>query len=177
MSHGGVASAFCKSADTGSVITVTNNHLNRLGNKNRILRLFGNRFWSVEVVFLSNEGRVCATLYFLRALRSDGLSEISVKVYRQQEIPGPDSSLLPSRYSARVFKNCLDFETKITPSAPATQQQHSTDFVLSCLMRFSGCRAPCELLPSAWRDYQTEAEKEGLKPHTDELNDPRCGKL
>jgi hypothetical protein len=174
----GVASGFCKSADTGSVITVTNKHLNWSAMKNRILRPFGNRFWSVEVVFLSSEGRLCAVLYLLRALRSEGLWEISVKVYRQQEIPSPDYRLLvPSRYSARVFKNFLDFKTEMTPSAPARQHQHSTDFALSWLMRLWGCREPCELLPTAWRDYQTAAEKEGLTPHTDELNDPRCGKV
>jgi hypothetical protein len=173
----GVTSGFCKSADAGYAAVVRNDALDRLGLRSSALRPFGNRAWSAEAVVLTDHDRVCAVLYFLRALRSDGVREVSVHVYDQQNLSNPFYRQPPYDVSARVYKDSLDFTTRLTIDSTNDQRQHALDFDLSCLSRVGGCRQPCELMPSVWLDYQRRARAEGLALPPDEFSDPRCKRV
>jgi hypothetical protein len=126
---------------------------------------------------VTDHDRVCAVLYFLRALRSDRVREVSVHVYDQQNLLTPPYSQPPYEVSARLYKDSLDFTTKVTVDATSEQRQHALDFDLSCLSHVGGCQQPCELMPSVWFDYQRRARAEGLAVPPDELGDPRCKRL
>jgi hypothetical protein len=54
-----------------------------------------------------------------------------------------------------------DFTAQVYPEGTQDHRQHACDFDLTCLAQFGGCRGICELMPSAWVDYQKEAQKKG----------------
>lgn len=172
-----VGSGYCDPSAKPHSVYVANSGLNWLGRTSRLLRPFGNRHWSVEVAFLMNHERLCAVVYHVRAFRSDGVWEIAVRADYQERSESPVYTQPPYQVSARIFKNFLDFTTSFTTDATEVQRQHALDFDLTCLTRWQGCRAPCELMRSAWLDYQENARKQGLEMRHDELDDSRCTKL
>lgn len=172
----GSANTLCSSANAGQAAVVTDGSLNWLGLKNAAFRPFGNRYWSVETVFLTSKGHVCALLYFLRGLRADVVYEVSVRVYHLQGISTPAYTLPPYYVFTRIYKSNLDFSVAFTTEATEIQRQHALDFDLSCLSRFGGCREGCEIMPSAWLDVKIDAKENGWAIPADELADTKCQK-
>lgn len=170
----GTVSGLCSSASAGQSAVVDSGGLNWLGLKNAAFRPFGNRYWSVETVFLTSKGRVCAVLYFVRGLRADGNYEVSVRVYYQQDLSTPAYTQPPYYVFTRIYKNALDFSVAFTTEATEIQRQHALDFDLSCLSRFGGCREGCEIMPSAWLDVKGDAKENGWTIPADELADTKC---
>ena len=51
----------------------------------------------------------------------------------------------------------------LTNQASASEREHAYAFSLACLIKpGGGCDLPCDYLPLAWRDWQSELEKEGF---------------
>ena len=49
----------------------------------------------------------------------------------------------------------------LTTQASATQREHAYAYSLDCLTKVGGgCDLPCDYLPAAWRDWQSELEKQ-----------------
>ncbi|MGB8837614.1 MAG: hypothetical protein WCC67_12760, partial [Candidatus Acidiferrales bacterium] len=69
-----------------------------------------------------------------------------------------------------------DLSASVTTLGGPKDHQRAFDFDLSCLSRLGGCRGVCELMPSAWIDYQKKAQEKGLDLPADELADPYCQK-
>jgi hypothetical protein len=171
-----VASGFCVSTTAGRSVTLRNDTLNWLGQKSQILRPFGNRVWSVEVVVLTENGRLCSVLYLVQALRSDGNWQVMVYAYDEGDSSSRMYSPSPYETSARVYKSMFELRAKLTLSATAEQRERALGFDLSCLARFGGCQQPCEILPSAWLDYQGEAHENGWEIPPQEISG-RCKSL
>lgn len=76
--------------------------------------------------------------------------------------------------------NIVWFDVQATSEAQPEDRQKALAFDLSCLRRFGGCRAVCELMPAAWLDWREQMRKEGYplpEEADDPLNDRRCEKL
>jgi len=171
-----VASGFCVSTTAGRSVILGNDTLNWLGRKSRVLRPFGNRVWSVEVTVLTENGRVCSVLYSVQALRSDGNWQVVVHAYDQADSSSRMYRPSPYETSARVYKSMFELRAQLTLRATAEQRERALGFALSCLARFGGCQQPCELLPSAWLDYQGEAHQNGWEVPPEEISG-RCKSL
>jgi hypothetical protein len=87
---------------------------------------------------------------------------------------GPNSEEVRYDVSAGSIRNIRSFNTRITTDATPYEARRAFNFDLSCLTRFGGCRAGCEVMPSAWLDYQEKAKEKGEAVPADELADPRC---
>jgi hypothetical protein len=60
---------------------------------------------------------------------------------------------------------------RATSDAPLEDRHKALAFDLSCLKKFDGCRTACELLPSAWLDWQTQGYAS-----PEDMNPPWCEK-
>jgi len=156
--------------------SVSNPDLNWLGGMSPSLRPFGNRYWMVDISFGIAGGRLCAVVYYIRALRADGEYEVLVKV-SDEVFPSPLYSPPPYQISAQTFKNFLRFNVYLTTAATPDERQRALGFDLSCLTRHNGCSSGCEIVPEAWIDLQKNAHPEGQALPVEEINNPKCKQL
>ena len=162
-------SGFCQSPDNSHSVEIRNEGLNWLGEKAAWLRPFGNRLWSISVTMVMSHGRVCWVSSWVRAYAWKAPEEIEGESNSVLAYPGEQAY----RVSAGDQRNIRLISVQVSTAATAEQMRHASDFDLSCLAG-CGCRATCELLPSAWFDYQTEAREKGWSLPPEEANDPRC---
>lgn len=163
------ATGVCPSNSTHSV-EIRSEGLNWLGLNSAWLRPFGNRIWSVSALIATSQGRVCWISLWANAV----LWDIPQQLQAETDAVLDDSVGEAHHVSTGTRRNISFIRIQISPNATSQQMQSAADFDLSCLTRIGGCRATCELLPSAWVDYQIEARKEGWSLPNDELNDNRC---
>ena len=164
-------SGFCQSPDNSHSVEIRSEGLNWLGEKAAWLRPFGNRVWSISVTIVMSRGRVCWVSSWVRAYAWKAPQEVEAESNLVLGHPGDQSYSV----SVGVQRDISSIRVEVFPTwATAEQTLHASDFDLSCLARFGGCHAPCELLPSAWLDYQAEAREKGWSLPPDEMNDARC---
>jgi hypothetical protein len=170
------SSSMCASADSSSSIRISSDALNDLGTKFPKLRLVGLRPWGVVATFLLDRGKVCYFEYSLGTVPRSDRNEMHLTVVSVPSMSS-DNQAKYEFYSARysVARGYIhNFTTQLYPEATADQRRRAFDFDLSCLTKLQGCKNPCEVMPSAWIDYQKDAkEKDGEGP-ADELADFRC---
>jgi len=172
------ASGFCNPQDDdGHSVAISNGTLNWLGQRSPLLRPFGNRVWTASAVFLTSNGNVCGILYFVRAFRGDGMSEVAVDVNYLQAFSSLDFTGPPYLVDIYMRKGFLSFKTTLTTNASAEQRTHALDINLTCLSHAGGCRTGCEIMPSAWLDFQRQAQSQGWPLPAEEQGDSRCKKL
>jgi hypothetical protein len=139
-------------------------------------RPFGNQAWGVYAHLATDRGRLCAVLYRIRAYPGAHGMELEAAVddvRSDSNFALPD---MPYEADARIFKNIDSFRTRMSTKATDDQRRRALDFDLSCMARFGGCRAVCELVPSAWLDAQERARQEGVSLPANDEQDPRCPK-
>jgi hypothetical protein len=90
----------------------------------------------------------------------------------EEDFDNPD--LAPYAVSLGSMKGTQYVRSKVTTKATDGQAQRAFNLDLNCLTRLGGCRLRCEVMPSAWLDYQKEAKEKGWDLPPDELADPRC---
>ncbi len=73
-----------------------------------------------------------------------------------------------------VGGNVWQFFANLKLGAKPEELKLAFDFGLSCLGRFGGCAAACELMPAAWMEYEKKAEERNLEIPRHELNNKRC---
>jgi hypothetical protein len=162
---------FCQSPDNTHSVEIRSEGLNWLGEKAAWLRPFGNRLWSINVTMghESRSGLLVSTWVDAYAWKAP--QEVEAESNLVLGHPGDQSYSV----SVGVQRDISSIRVEVFPTwATAEQTLHASDFDLSCLARFGGCHAPCELLPSAWLDYQAEAREKGWSLPPDEMNDARC---
>jgi hypothetical protein len=169
---------YCDKVDSVRSTEVSSRILNRVGRKNPGLRWFGNSAWEVQAHFAIAKGQVCFVEYSISAnpsTYSKGARFVlnSTATYYHPFAAFPDFSY---GVGLRNVHNFHDLSAAVTSLGTADEQQRAFDFDLSCLSRFGGCKSVCELMPSAWLDYQKEAKEKGLDIPADELADPRCNR-
>lgn len=172
--YGGGESAhiggICPEASRTESISVVPKIANLLGW--RIPRLFGNRVWLMEAQFVIDHDKVCYLSYTIRTYLVNGPGQLLASA-----TSGAGASEAQYNVVAGSIRN-VDRLTTTTPSnATDKDRWRAFDFDFSCLTRLAGCRSTCELMPSAWLDYQKEAHARGWVLPTADVNDPRCKKI
>jgi hypothetical protein len=168
----------CRSADRFYSVQVANDAVSWIRRgfpavQSPLVRPYG----AVAVILLSR-GVVCYVKYYAgTALRGpDQELDVSTTVAASADAP----QLLGTEYrvSAGIRQGRFHtIEVYIAPGTRGGPRQHAFDYDLSCLARWNGCAAPCELMPSAWLDYQKEARTNNWILPAEDADDPRCAKL
>ena len=166
---------YCDHVDSVRSTRVSSPVLNRIGRKMPALRWFGNSAWEAQAHFAMDQGRPCFIQYEISANPSPltGTSFVlnSTGSYARRYTQGDDFSYGVGLRNLHYFH---DLTAADRAPGEVEEHQHTFDFDLSCLSRFGGCRGVCELMPSAWLDYQKEATEKGWDVPVDELANPRC---
>jgi hypothetical protein len=173
---GGLETNVCEPGrNTNHSVAVTSDSANWIGKHLPFLHPFGNRWWVAEAFFAFDNGHLCFVSYNLRTyLTPRGRYDLWVSATAQGS-PSPEIDAYG--LSVGPKRNLEYFQAQVWANATSLQRQRAFDFDLSCLTRFEGCRAGCEVMPSAWLNYQRTARQRGWPlPHV-ELEDPRCEKL
>ena len=177
---GAVDSAFpgyCDKLDSVQSVEVSSPVLNQIGRKMPSLRWFGNSVWEAQAHFAMEQGRLCFIEYKISAnpspLTKTSFVLNSTGSYGRSETQDDNFSYGVGLRNLHYFH---DLSADDRAPGNAEHHQHVFDFDLSCLSRFGGCRGVCELMPSAWLDYQKEAKEKGWDVPADELANPRCHK-
>jgi hypothetical protein len=75
------------------------------------------------------------------------------------------------------LRGAYRLQVEITQRASPEQRALAFDFDLSCAIAYGGCHQVCELMPSAWQNYEQKPFTAGVPITADEINDPRCKRL
>jgi hypothetical protein len=177
--HGGFKadSEFCGTADSCYIVqtgpTVT---LNRLFlSSDRFQRWLGVRPWGVNATFQITQSRLSGLLVESIAYTAENDEQLDSRLHI--ETPGgPGATPYFAHYT--VSRGHIHiFEVWITPQANPLERARGFDFDLSCQIAYSGCGNVCQLMPSAWVDYQREPFGKDSPIPAEEVNDPRCNKF
>jgi len=169
-------SSLCPHADSNLSVYVRSEFLNRISNALPQLRMIGLAPWGAGATVLFEQGKVCNFDYSFGAPLPDKSQELDVTLTGTL-LEGEDSHVKFGSYWSRyslVRGHIHSFKVHISPDAIPDERRKAFDFNLSCVSRVGGCRAICEVMPSALLDYQ---RTEGSRLPPEELNDPRCKHL
>jgi hypothetical protein len=153
----------CPDADVRYAIRV-NDYLRGLALRWSLLKRVGLLpTWGATAMILLSKGRVCYLFYSLEATSRNDVRELRARL----NVTSPGALGIGEVFSyhaqSSLVRGTYDtMEVWVTPDyATSLERQHAFDFDLSCLSSFWGCRAACELMPSAWLDYEKEAREKG----------------
>lgn len=156
-------------------VDVESKVLHSLGQRDLFLGRFGATTWRVSASFgIDDQGRLSCVDYQVRSapIRSD-----SVRVSAIYSRPYSASDTTAYDVGFRDVHYVRNLSAAATTNASAERQERIFDFDLDCLARIGGCSAVCEIMPSAWIDYQQKARENGWAVPTDEASDSRCRRL
>ncbi len=168
----------CRSADRFYSVRVANDTVNWIGRRlplgrGQLVRPYG----AVAVVLLSR-GTVCYVQYYAGTILPGFDQELDVSTTvlaaadasRLREADYMvDAGILQGRYHM--------IKVYVASGASGEAREHAFTYNFSCWTSLRGCHAPCEMMPSAWLDYQKEARANGWSLPAEDVNDPRCPKL
>lgn len=167
---GGQYSGLCRSPERTHTILIGSEKLNSLGERAAWFRPFGNRVWWVAVGIVMSHGTVCWISWNVSADSSYNYTVLSL----QTDSVEPSSAEKPYDVSAGTVNYFRRIRVQVSSDASRESFKHAFDYDLSCLARPEGCRATCEVMPSAWLDYQKEAHEQGWPLPPEELGDRHC---
>jgi hypothetical protein len=173
------SSSSCAAADAFYSIRIAPDYLNRVGLTVPWLTRVGLKPWGAVALAGVKQGTVCYEEYSIGTIGNYNQQlrgSVANTLSSNHSQPGGDEVGYDVRFGVvRTYTYTL--AVNITKRATEAEREHAFDFDLSCLTSFRGCRAVCELMPSAWLDYQREAHENGWTTPPEELNDPRCRNL
>lgn len=172
------ASSDCPRADRVYSFRVADDTMNWIGGRVPALRKIGIRPAGVVAMVLLDQGIVCSVYFDVET--TPDTSDREVKASTSLGPVRHEPSFADPRYRVwlrliRAHIRALD--VRISPAVKDERHAHAFDYDFSCVARWNGCRAPCELMPSAWFDYQKEARANGWSLPAEDAGDPRCPKL
>jgi hypothetical protein len=165
----------CERYDQRRAVTVTSEISDWIGWRAPILRPFGDQRWRVDAYFATYHDRLCYARYWLRAEPRDESHALNVAVTLSENTPLEGQGAYDASF--RDIHNVHDMQTIAMAGATTEERHRAFGLDLSCLTRIGGCREVCEVMPSAWLDYQRKARASGWVVRPDEANDPRCKQL
>ena len=136
-------------------------------------RLLGNRWWMAQANFRVADGRVTCAGYHLRTISSN----FAIYATASSTFLLAEPEAAPYDVAFRDLHNVHELSAGVRSDASAQQRRRAFDFDFSCLSRIGGCRGACEIMPSAWLDYQKQAPPNGRALPSEEADDPLCKKL
>jgi hypothetical protein len=156
---------------------VANDTLNKLAWALPGFRWFGNRVWTADALLIVKRGTLCYVSYRITAFPVEQHYVMDVRVNALLS-PGPPAKYVPPYVvDAGLMRDEWRFWVDVLTDATEDQKNRAFDFDLSCLTRPGGCHAGCELMPSAWLDYQSTVRENGWSLPSEDANDHRCKKL
>jgi hypothetical protein len=166
---GGSADPGCPAPDNSYHAGVTHVLLNRFALRFPAL-WFVIRPRGVGAEFLLKSGRLCYLSYGVDTFPAphQWLLTVSGSMIPVGSGEFPSGYNLPYR-TLEATGNHNILNAQATSDAPLEDRRKVFAFDLSCLSRFGGCRSACELLPSAWLDWQTQGHAS-----PEQLNEPWC---
>jgi hypothetical protein len=160
-------------------VDVQNKLLNRIGEHDLLhdtdFRQFGATQWRVDAYFgIDSQGRLSCVAF---RLSSDPIHHSSLRLdaYSSQPYSAADRESYAVGYSD--VHQVQSLWASATTNAAPEHMQHLFDFDLRCLTRIGGCRMACEVMPTAWLDYQRDARERNLPLPPGQFADPRCQRL
>ena len=174
--HGGEnggSDSRCAPYDSSYFVRVANDSINSIGLRFPFLR-FAFKPQGVVAVFILNRGRLRCMSYTVGSYPPHDWKELMVEAQALPEVQGISWPLSRPFDVEYVGGNVWHFRTNLKPGARPEELRLAFDFDLSCLGRFGGCVAACELMPAAWTEYEKKAEERGSEIPRHELNDKRC---
>lgn len=167
----------CPSADRAYSIRIANDPVNWISLRLPALQKTPLRPWGAVATIALGNGIVCYVSYTLGTLTGVENQEMAAST----TIAAASTPLLDDlQYHVTlslVRGHIHKLQVAIAPTDASERRQHAFDFDPSCLTSFAGCKAVCELMPSAWLDEQKEARANRWILPAEETNDPRCKKL
>jgi hypothetical protein len=160
-------------------VDVESKVLNSLGERDLLhgtaLRHFGASMWRVSASFgIDDRGRLSCVEY---QVRSEPVDSDFVRVSAIYSLPYSASDTTAYDVGFRDVHYVRNLSAAATTNASVEQQERIFDFDLDCLARIGGCRAVCEIMPSAWLDYYRTVRENSSAVPAGELNDPQCESL
>ena len=171
-------SSDCASGDAAFGILVSNDTINRFGERHPILLKAGVRPWGVTATLTFKGGRLCEFRYSPSALllgsqyplRISSLTNPRlIEIEGQTSVEAPESN---ENYQIRSFQNLLrgsresgvhlGLRAVITPNATPSDFQRALTFDLSCFTSLRGCRTLCQIMPLLLQDAIQKDRAQGL---------------
>jgi hypothetical protein len=145
--------------------TVQSTMLNWIGeydliHNSRRLRQFGATQWIVAVSFgIDEEGRLSCINFDVRSvpLHHDA---VYASAYYSQPYSSSDTRTYDVSYTGVHYVQAL--RAGATTNATPEQVKRAFDFDPSCLTQIGGCQTACQVMPSAWLDFEREARQQKL---------------
>jgi hypothetical protein len=163
----------CGPYDSSYSVRLANDAINRVGLRFQFLR-FAVKPQSVVATFMISQGRLHCMSYSVASFPRHDSKELIVEAQAYPAGPGISWPLTTPFGVEYVGGNVWIFFVNLKPSATAAELRLAFDFNLSCMSRFGGCVAACELMPTAWREYQKSVRERRLTIPRHELDDSRC---
>jgi hypothetical protein len=156
-------------------VQVSNFVLNRITYNSPLLRRVGLVPWGVRGAVSFQKGKLCASIFSVETTLDEQrrltVSARGVASNTQMLMNDhPDYEVFPLASNDHFHR----LDVRFTPRATSEEREHAFDFDLSCLTRSGGCGSECELMPSAWLDYEKTARSKGWTLRPNEVNDPHC---
>ena len=161
--------AACIARDSSYRVVIANNIVNKLALSVPALRSVAHPR-GVLATFLLKGGTLC---YVQFLIETQPLPNELLRVSGTEVLPqgSPEARWNPFQTHYRPVRL---FEAQVTSTASSEQKNKAFDFDLSCLGKFEGCRAACELMPSAWWEYQSTVRKERRTLPPEEMDGRPC---
>lgn len=170
---GGRNSGSCDRFDTSYSIRIANDALNSVGLRYSFLR-FAIKPQGVVADFMLNEGRLHCMLYTFASFPPHDWKELRVEAHAYPAAPRISWPLSKPFVVDYGSGNDWVFFVNLKPGATPEELKRAFDFNLSCMGRFGGGAAACEVMPTAWKQYQEYARERGIRIPRHELEDKRC---
>ncbi len=169
--EGGSADPGCPMPDISYYAGVTNLLLNRLGMRFPSL-WFVIRPRGAGTDFFVKDGKLCYLQYAVDTYPAPHQWRLTVSgtMVPRETVGFPYDHPMPYR-SFEAGGNHSILNAQATADASLEDRRKAFAFDLSCLSTFGGCHVACELLPSAWLDWQAHGN-----PSPQQMNEPWCEK-
>jgi hypothetical protein len=166
-----------------TMYSVNNYWLTRLLVKLRITQptgYAGLRPWLVRASVTCQDQRIDGN-WFTVIIGATGAGDLSISSWARPSSPYAYcvhySLKRHPGYVVTHASNLRRLNIRIGEEATPTEREEGSHVNLSCLTRFRPCRELPDLMPEAWKDYQSDAEWE--KAHRDQISedlnsDPNC---
>lgn len=143
----GGSNSDCGPYDSSYSVRLADDAINRVGLRFPFLR-FAVKPQGVVATFMISQGRLHCMRYSVASFPPHDWKELIVEARAYPAAPGI-SWTLPSPFVVEyVGGNAWIFFVNLKPSATAAELRLAFDFNLSCMSRFGGCAAACELMPT-----------------------------
>lgn len=163
----------CGPYDSSYSVRIANDSINRIGLRFPFLQ-FAVKPQGVVASFMLKQDRLHCLIFTVGSYPPHDWKQLMVEAHAYPAASGvlwPSSKPFVVEYGGG---NVWIFFANLRPGATAEELRLTFDFNLSCMRRFGGCVAACELMPTAWQEYRKKARERGLTIPPNELDDSRC---